>query len=98
MSKRISLKGTEDLFLTSVYFRYQINTAKGILDTILNVQPKESGSGGGETRENIVYKLAEDMLEKLPPRYNSFEVGSRDTRVHILHMLTLSGAMIFLHF
>lgn len=54
--------------------RYQINTAKGILDTILSVQPKEGGAQGGETRENIVYRLAEDMLEKLPKQYNSFEV------------------------
>ncbi|CAG9857423.1 unnamed protein product [Phyllotreta striolata] len=53
---------------------YQINTAKGILDTILNVQPKEGGGGGGETRENVVYCLAEDMLEKLPKQYNGFEV------------------------
>ncbi|XP_057658943.1 dynein axonemal heavy chain 5 [Diorhabda carinulata] len=53
---------------------YQINTAKGILDTILNVQPKEGGGGGGETRESVVYCLAEDMLEKLPKPYNSFEV------------------------
>ncbi|XP_050507714.1 dynein axonemal heavy chain 5 [Diabrotica virgifera virgifera] len=53
---------------------YQINTAKGILDTILNVQPKEGGGGGGETRESVVYCLAEDMLEKLPNQYNSFEV------------------------
>lgn len=53
---------------------YQINTAKGILDTILSVQPKEGGGGGGETRENIVYQLADDMLRKLPPQYNAFEV------------------------
>ncbi|GJQ67798.1 hypothetical protein Trydic_g16579 [Trypoxylus dichotomus] len=53
---------------------YQINTAKGILDTILNVQPKEGGNTGGETRESIVYSLAEDMLEKLPPPYVGFEV------------------------
>ncbi|TGZ53817.1 Dynein heavy chain 5, axonemal, partial [Temnothorax longispinosus] len=53
---------------------YQINTAKGILDTILNVQPKEGGAQGGETRENVVYKLANDMLSKLPKQYNSFEV------------------------
>jgi dynein heavy chain len=55
-------------------FSYQINTAKGILDTILNVQPKEGGSGGGESRESVVYSLAEDMLRKLPKKYNSFEV------------------------
>ncbi|XP_068620684.1 dynein axonemal heavy chain 5 [Battus philenor] len=53
---------------------YQINSAKDILDTILSVQPKEGGSQGGETRECIVYRLAEDMLEKLPKQYVSFEV------------------------
>lgn len=54
---------------------YQINTAKGILDTILSVQPKEGAAGaGGETREGVVYALAEDMLAKLPPDYNGFEV------------------------
>ncbi|PNF31268.1 hypothetical protein B7P43_G12658 [Cryptotermes secundus] len=57
-----------------MFHRYQINTAKGILDTILNVQPKEGGGGGGETRESVVYRLADDMLEKLPKEYNSFEV------------------------
>lgn len=40
---------------------YQINTAKGILDTILSVQPKESSGGGGESRETVVYQLADDM-------------------------------------
>ncbi|KAB0801458.1 hypothetical protein PPYR_05812 [Photinus pyralis] len=53
---------------------YQINSIKGILDTIVNVQPKEGGGGGGETRESIVYSLANDMLDKLPQEYNSFEV------------------------
>lgn len=57
-----------------MFNRYQINTAKGILDTILSVQPKEGGSQGGETRESIVYRLADDMLDKLPPPYNNFEV------------------------
>ncbi|XP_073975032.1 dynein axonemal heavy chain 1 [Rhodnius prolixus] len=53
---------------------YQINTANCILDTILSVQPKEGGSQGGESRENVVYRLANDMLQKLPALYNSFEV------------------------
>ncbi|KAI8118220.1 axonemal, Dynein heavy chain 5 [Lucilia cuprina] len=63
---------------------YQINSAKGILDTILSVQPKEGGGGGGETRESIVYQLADDMLRKLPPQYNAYEVRENLIRMGIL--------------
>ncbi|POI25724.1 hypothetical protein CIB84_010527 [Bambusicola thoracicus] len=55
---------------------YQSNTAADVLDTITNIQPKESGAGPGETREAIVYRLAEDMLEKLPPDYTPHEASS----------------------
>ncbi|XP_028623753.1 dynein heavy chain 8, axonemal [Grammomys surdaster] len=48
---------------------YQSNTASDVLETITNIQPKESGGGVGETREAIVYRLSEDMLSKLPPNY-----------------------------
>lgn len=40
----------------------------------MSVQPKEGGGSGGETRESVVYQLADDMLRKLPPKYVSFEV------------------------
>ena len=61
---------------------YQINTAKGILDEILNIQPKESGGGKpGETREAVVYKLADDMLRKLPKDYAPHEVKEAMTRL-----------------
>ena len=54
---------------------YQINTAKGILDQILFVQPKDSsGVKSGETREAVVSKIAEDMLRKLPREYTPNEV------------------------
>lgn len=45
------------------------------------MQPKEGGGGGGETRESIVYQLAEDMLRKLPPNYVAFEVRDALTRM-----------------
>lgn len=45
-----------------------------MLTTIVNIQPKDSGGGGGETREAIVYRLASEMEEKLPPDYVPHEV------------------------
>ena len=53
---------------------YQSNTAKEVLETIMAIQPKDVGGGTGETRESIVTRLAEDMLEKLPPDYVPHEV------------------------
>ncbi|CAI5780204.1 dynein heavy chain 5, axonemal [Podarcis lilfordi] len=56
---------------------YQSKLAKDVLDTILSIQPKDSSSGGGETREAVVARLADDMVEKLPPDYIPFEVKER---------------------
>lgn len=54
---------------------YQTNTATAILDTILNVQPKDSGGGSCETRESVVFRQAHDMLTKLPADYVPHEVS-----------------------
>lgn len=60
--------------LFSVLFSYQGNLASSTLDTILSIQPKDSSSGGGETRESIVRRQAGEMLEKLPANYIPHEV------------------------
>ncbi|XP_019405170.1 PREDICTED: dynein heavy chain 8, axonemal [Crocodylus porosus] len=70
---------------------YQSNTAADVLDTITNIQPKESGGGAGETREAIVYRLAEDMLDKLPSDYIPHEVKNR-----LIKMGHLNSMNIFL--
>ncbi|XP_064640332.1 dynein axonemal heavy chain 5-like isoform X2 [Lineus longissimus] len=56
---------------------YQSKTAKTILDEILNIQPKDSSGSGGETRETVVYRLCDDMLDKLPNDYIPYEVKAR---------------------
>lgn len=70
---------------------YQTNTAKTVLDTILNIQPKESSGGTGETREAVVYRIAQDMLDKLPPDYIPHEVKAR-----LVKMDPLTSMNIFL--
>nr|XP_046263890.1 dynein axonemal heavy chain 8-like isoform X2 [Scatophagus argus] len=68
---------------------YQTNTSAEVLDTITNIQPKESGGGSGETRESIVYNMAEDMLEKLPPDYVPHEVQARLLKMGVLNPLNI---------
>uniref|UniRef100_A0A8V5FQP7 Uncharacterized protein n=1 Tax=Melopsittacus undulatus TaxID=13146 RepID=A0A8V5FQP7_MELUD len=54
---------------------YQTKLSKDVLDIILSIQPKDSTGGGGETREAVVARLADDMLEKLPADYVPFEAS-----------------------
>ncbi|XP_032364203.1 dynein heavy chain 8, axonemal [Etheostoma spectabile] len=70
---------------------YQTNTSAEVLDTITNIQPKESAGGSGVTRESIVQNMAQDMLGKLPPNYVPHEVKAR-----LLKMGALNPMNIFL--
>ncbi|XP_054862859.1 dynein axonemal heavy chain 5 isoform X2 [Amphiprion ocellaris] len=53
---------------------YQTNLANQTLSTIVSIQPKDGGGGAGETREAGVRRLANEMLEKLPPDYIPHQV------------------------
>ncbi|CAF0729412.1 unnamed protein product, partial [Didymodactylos carnosus] len=57
--------------------RYQEDTTRKVLDTILSIQPKEARGGAGETREAVIYRLATETLEKLPSDYIAHEVKER---------------------
>ncbi len=65
-----------ELLANVIDCRYQSNMAQEVLNTIMSIQPKDSSGGSGETRESIVYKLANDMLSKLPRDYNPHEVST----------------------
>ncbi|OWK63012.1 Dynein heavy chain 5, axonemal [Lonchura striata] len=56
---------------------YQTNLANETFSTIVSIQPKDSSTRGGETREAVVQRLADEMLEKLPPDYSPREVKTQ---------------------
>jgi dynein heavy chain len=49
---------------------YRTDETMNILSTILDIQPKESAGGSGETREDKVKAMAESLLGKLPEDFN----------------------------
>lgn len=64
-------------------------TSQTILSTILAIQPKDSSSSGGETRETTVYRLCDDMLDKLPNDYVPFEVKARLQKMGALQPMNI---------
>lgn len=75
---------------------YQTNTATSILDTILSIQPKDSGGGSGETRESVVFRQSAEMLSKLPPDYLAHEVIILNLAIILLiHWIQSPRILIF---
>ncbi|XP_052798280.1 dynein axonemal heavy chain 8-like [Mya arenaria] len=68
---------------------YQTNMAANILDTTMSIQPKEGGAGAGESRETVVFRMAEDMLDKLPADYIPHEVKDRLRKMGHLHPVNI---------
>ena len=60
-----------------------------MLASIVSIQPKDSGGSGGETRESVVYRLADDMLEKVPQDYLPHEVKERLRKMNHLAPLNI---------
>ncbi|KAK7945226.1 hypothetical protein WMY93_000954 [Mugilogobius chulae] len=58
---------------------------------VLGLHPNAdiTGGGSGETRESIVYRMAEDMLDKLPPNYVPHEVKARLIKMGALNPMNI---------
>ncbi|KAI9330652.1 dynein heavy chain domain-containing protein [Obelidium mucronatum] len=52
----------------------QTKVSQGMLDTIMSIQPKDSNTGSGETREDTVKRMANDYLSKLPEDFDKNKV------------------------
>lgn len=48
---------------------YRVKEVNGLLNTLSDTQPKSGGAGGGQSREDVVYEKAGDLLLKLPEDY-----------------------------
>ena len=44
-----------------------------VLSTILDISPKDSGGGSGESREDVVLRMVDELEGKLPPDYKGEE-------------------------
>ena len=60
---------------------YRNNQTNELLGTIIDTQPKTGGGGGGLSREEVVLKIGEDMLSKLPDDFNMNIVGDCITKL-----------------
>lgn len=41
-----------------------------MIDTLLETRPKDAGSGGGPTREDMVVEKCKEIIGKLPGNFN----------------------------
>lgn len=48
---------------------FRTKEAKIMLNTLGETQPKSGGSGGGQSREEEVYQIADGLLGRMPPDY-----------------------------
>ena len=53
---------------------FRTRQTASVLATVLDVQPKQGGGGGGETREDIVLRMVKALQEKLPTNYKGDDV------------------------
>ncbi|TPX71761.1 hypothetical protein SpCBS45565_g00838 [Spizellomyces sp. 'palustris'] len=54
----------------------QTKESQQMLDTIMSIQPKDSNTGTGETREEVVKRIANDLLSKLPEDFDKNKTKS----------------------
>ena len=71
VSKQSSKQCTHELLLSSFAPTptfYQTQETHALITTVLDVQPRLASTGGGKTNDEIVYELAESILNKIPEK------------------------------
>lgn len=60
---------------------FRLKESTEMINTIMETRPKDGGSGGGKSREEIVKDKSKELLSKLPPDYNENEVREKIKRL-----------------
>lgn len=53
-----------------MFLKLSLNATAALLSTTLTMQPRSSGGGGASSRDNLLDKLAGDILERMPPKFD----------------------------
>lgn len=79
---------------------FQQQESDVIINTVLSIQPRESGGGGGRSADEIVYELAMQMIDRLPEPITEasaspgvFAVNDQGMMGSLGETKVLSGAM-----
>ena len=67
----------------------QTKISNDVLDKIVSIQPKDSGTGSGETREDVVKRMAIELQSKLPAEFVKHEVKAAITNQGGAHPLNI---------
>ena len=63
---------------------FRLRESLGMLNTLIDTMPKESGGLGGKTPEEIVReKLEQDLIKSLPPDFLEIEYKEQIARIQI---------------
>ena len=91
-------------YINIAHTNAQTQETHALVSTILDVQPRLASSGGGKTSDEIVYELAENILNRIPekldlekasPELFEVSISSADSKKEIpVHHDTQHGVRI----
>ena len=60
---------------------FRVKEVRAMMDTLMSTQPKQSGGGGGKSREEVVNEKAIELSQKMPPDYSEDEYSHQIKRL-----------------
>lgn len=73
---------------------FRLKESIEMIDTIIETRPKDSSSGGGKTREELVQDKSREILQKIPSVYKMSEVKDNIKKLSGPKGLSEKGARV----